>query len=309
MGGPLSERQLAAFRDELTKEAIPWQQVGQKVLNYMRPPARMGLGAVGKVGRFAEGFGQGAGEAGKRFFNPLYGVPKGWAQMAPAHRVAELTPKGVNPAQHLQDLRSAAAPAQEAYQAALAQHGGLRGYFKQPVRQARAALKEVNQPLKKFEQGGEHLYSPGMNLSQAAGVEGGVRNKARAVAEELSRRGWTGAGGRTKYLPVGQKGMTAGFGAMAIPDIVGAEPASRTGGGGALEKGLGGLGSVGGMVLGGGLGIVPAMALWYAAEKGSSKAGRVLDRLRAGATPTEAMSAPTPQEAQQQLADVYKYYG
>jgi hypothetical protein len=273
----------------------------------MKPPAQLGLGAVGKVGRFTKGFFQGTGEAGKRFFNPVYGLKKGWQQMSPAQRLAELTPEGVSKAKHLESLRAAAQPAEEAYQALKAQHG-LKGYFAKPMREARGALKEVQKPLKEYDIGGEHIYRPGMRLREALEAQG-AGAKARGLAEELSRRGWTGSGGITKYLPVGEKGMAAGFGAMAIPDVVDAAEATRTGEGAALEKGLGALGSVGGMVMGGGLGLVPAMALWEAAQRGGSAAGRVLDRLRAGGSVGEAFLAPSPQEAQSQLQNIYKYYG
>ena len=306
MGDPLGAEGLAAFSDELVKEAI-LGRVGERVARIMKPPVRFGLGAIGKVGRFTEGIFEGAGEAGKRLFNPIYGLKRGWQQMSPAQRMAELTPAGVSRAQHLANLRSAAKPAEEAYEALKAQHG-VRGYFSQPMQEARAALKKVRDPLKKYEMGGEHLYQSGGGLGAALKAQG-AGAKARAVAEELSRGGWTGAGGYTKYLPVGQKGMTAGFGAMAIPEVVGAQPASRTGEGAALERALGGVGSIGGMVLGGGLGIVPALALWEVAQRGGAKAGRVLDRLRAGGTVGEALTAPSPQEAQEQMQKIYKHYG
>lgn len=47
----------------------------------------------------------------------------------------------------------------------------------------------------------------------------GVTGKARELASEASRRGWTGEGGVTKYLPTGGKGLTAAFGAMSAPTI------------------------------------------------------------------------------------------
>ena len=52
----------------------------------------------------------------------------------------------------------------------------------------------------------------------------GLKDKVQGVADELSRRGWTGKGtgalgGATKYLPVGAKGLTVGFGAMSAPTL------------------------------------------------------------------------------------------
>jgi hypothetical protein len=306
MGNPLSKDGLDAFSDELVKEAI-LGRVGEHVVRLMKPPAQLGLGAVGKVGRFTKGFFGETGEAGKRFFNPLYGLKKGWQQMSPAQRLAELTPEGMSKMRHLEQLRMSAQPAEKAYEALKAQHG-LMGHFAKPMREARGALAKAREPLKKYEMGAEHLYQPSLGLGEALKMQG-AGSKARALAAELSRRGWTGTGDITKYLPVGQKGMTAAFGGMAIPDVVNAAEAARTGEGAALERGLGALGSVGGMVLGGGLGLVPGMALWTAAQKGGESAGRVLDRLRAGGSVGEAFLAPSPQEAQSQLQNIYKYYG
>ena len=43
------------------------------------------------------------------------------------------------------------------------------------------------------------------------------------LAEELSRRGWTGTGETTRYLPVGQKSLMAGFGLGFLPGAVSSE--------------------------------------------------------------------------------------
>ena len=127
--------------------------------------------------------------------------------------------------------------------------------------------------------------------------------------EELSRRGWTGQGRVTKYMPLGQKGMTAAFMAPGALSVMDAPEATRTGSGGALERGLGELGATGGFVLGSGLGLLPGTAAFMAAAKGGSALGRLMDRYRAGASPQEAMEAPTPEEAAQQMETIRKYYG
>ena len=76
---------------------------------------------------------------------------------------------------------------------------------------------------------GSHLLGDSKSLGDAAyhgavgarvsgaGAVGQARGKIRGVAEELSRRGWTGQGNITKYMPVGQKGMLAGFPALSAP--------------------------------------------------------------------------------------------
>jgi len=165
--------------------------------------------------------------------------------------------------------------------------------------EAATSLKTTNpRAYKKLLGGGEHLLGTSPNAG-----------KARSVAEELSRKGWTGAGNLTKYLPVGSKGMTVGFAGMGIPSVVNAQKATPTGEGGALEKGIGELGSAGGMILGSGLGIAPAMGLWYGATSLGSRLGRVLDRVRSGASVRTAVGAPSPSEAVEQLNTIQKYYG
>jgi hypothetical protein len=47
----------------------------------------------------------------------------------------------------------------------------------------------------------------------------GITGKARELAGEASRRGWTGKGGVTKYLPGGGKALTAAFAGMSAPTV------------------------------------------------------------------------------------------
>lgn len=307
MGDPLSRAGLRAFEEELLKEAgfaDVARGAGKFMLRRLEAPRKFGLEAAGKVGRFTKGLFRGTEEAGARTFNPIAGMRRGWAGMAPTKELAERLPEGVtDAAAHLAKLKAPVSKLEQAFEAAKAQHGR----FSPAARKAKDALNEARAPVKEFLQGGEHLVAPnvGMDVLKAKGLGG----KLRAGAEELSRRGWTGAGDITKYMPVGQKGMIAGMGAMSIPHVAGANKPTRTGSGGALERGLGLAGSTAGMVLGGGLGLVPALALWYGAEQAGSKGGRVLDRLRAGASPREALTAPTPEEAQEQLETIYRTYG
>lgn len=132
--------------------------------------------------------------------------------------------------------------------------------------------------------------------------------RIQRAAEALSRRGWSGKGRITKYIPLfSQKGMYAGFGglsAKAIADAAKQDP-SRTGSGGLFETGLGeGLGTAAFIAGTGGLGFLPATAMWYAAQKGGSKAGQIIDRLRGGADLQTAAMAPTPEEAQGMLQNL-----
>lgn len=170
--------------------------------------------------------------------------------------------------------------------------------------EAAAALKGDPQKYKELFKGllglplGEHLLGP----TPGAG-------RVRSLAEGLSRQGWTGAGRATKYLPVGTKSLITGFSGMAIPDIVNAPKPTQTGEGAALEKGLGELGSAAGMIMGTGTRFLPAMGLWYGGSQIGSRLGRIVDRLRAGAPLGTAVSAPSPEQAAEQLQTIQKYYG
>jgi hypothetical protein len=163
------------------------------------------------------------------------------------------------------------------------------------------ALKGNPEKLKELlEGGGEHL----LQETSAPGT-----GRVRALAENLSRSGWTGAGNRTKYLPVGAKSIQTGFAASIIPSVVHAPKATPTGEGGALETGLGELGGTLGMVSGSGIGIVPSTALMIGGNYAGSRLGRILDRVRSGAGLKSAITAPTPTQAAERLEAIQKYYG
>lgn len=132
-------------------------------------------------------------------------------------------------------------------------------------------------------------------------------NKVQALAEELSRRGWTGKSRALKYVPVGEKSWLAGFAAPIVPTALKAPAPTQAGEGGALEETLGGVGDIGGWILGAGAGI-PGMAAWYAGSKAGRAAGRVLDRMRAGANIGDAISAPSPTEAQEMMGKIQRYH-
>jgi hypothetical protein len=153
---------------------------------------------------------------------------------------------------------------------------------------------------KKLLGGGEHLLR-----NEALPGTGRVE----ATFENLSRSGWTGAGDKTKYLPIGGKSQLVGFTGMAIPSVVNAKEPARTGEGGAFERGMSELGAAGGMLMGSGIGFIPGAALWYGGTKAGTRLGRIIDRVRAGAGPIEAATAPSPEEAVNQLETIRKYYG
>ena len=127
---------------------------------------------------------------------------------------------------------------------------------------------------------------------------------------ELYNRGWTATAGPVgKFVPLGGKAITTGFTATYAPEILHPKPASPTGEGGRAE-------ALGGAVLGGlgwaagtGTGMLPMTALGLGAERFGRRAGRVIDRLRSGATLKGAFTAPTETEAVKNLETIQKYYG
>jgi hypothetical protein len=137
----------------------------------------------------------------------------------------------------------------------------------------------------------------------------GYGGKAREVARELSRRGWTGEGNVTKYLPVGSKGLAATFAAPVVGDVARSQKATPTGEGGAVENLLGGVGMTLGGIASTRLGVLPGLGMFTLGSQGGKGLGRVIDRFRAGASPSQALFAPSPQEAAEQLQNIGRYYG
>jgi len=131
----------------------------------------------------------------------------------------------------------------------------------------------------------------------------------RGVFGEASKSGWTGQGNLTKYLPIGNKSMMTGFGAMGASELAHPRKVGPTGEGGAGEIGLREMGSAAGWVAGMGLPIVPMMTMAMGGYHLGGKAGRVIDRLRGGASVGTAVNAPTPSEAMNDLYRVQRYYG
>jgi hypothetical protein len=288
MGGALDQRALVAFADELEqikKAGAPqWLfRMGDRIRTQLAPRA-----VVKTMGRVGEGirtnlWGPSDISLGVRASKPLAGLKAGWDEMS---NVAGLSRSVRN--------TPVAEGAKETFR-------GLEDFA------ARATPEQRQAALKGFVPGlslGEHLLAPSQTMGKAWS-SGGVRG----TAEELSRRGVTGAGRITKYLPVGQKALIPGFSAMAIPSIVNAPKATPTGEGGAVERGLGEAAGLGGMIFTGGLGPVPGLAGWWLASKAGGRIGRVIDRLRAGGTMDQAVSAPSPEEAAQQLERIQKHYG
>mgnify|MGYP006909289204 CR=1 FL=1 len=123
---------------------------------------------------------------------------------------------------------------------------------------------------------------------------------------------WMGKGKVTRYLPVGQKTLALGFASPGMYEAYKAtkETPTPTMEGGTAERALG--------EVGGGLGFVsglaskrflPSMLLMGGGYMAGGKLGRIIDRLRGGASIGTAVSAPSPTEAEGQLQDIQRYYG
>lgn len=293
MGDPLSKAVFKAFGDDLIKNAGIGQSVmggarwlGQQAIKQGRLPTKMGLSAAAKISKGAKGVMGDLSAAAQRVAKPIEGVQEGWRQMAPTAGMAD-------------KARSTGKSVSET-------HRGLREAVH--AAQDPKILGKAQSNLREFLPGGEHLLQPGKTMREAAATPG-LAAKGKAIAEEASRRGWTGAGKKTKYAPVGQKGLLVGFGGLGIADAASAPAATPMGEGGALERGLGEVGSGLGMVAAGGLGMVPGAALWYGANKAGRYAGRLMDRYRSGATLDQMLNAPSPQEVEAQMKNVTKFYG
>ena len=267
---------MAAFADELEKLAVsPVGAVGEALHGAAQWGMRQAAGARGWAGKTIE-------RSAERLRHPISGMTEGWGHLAPRAEFA------ADPAK-LKKLQEA-----------------TEGYSKKWFGGARKKLFGSEHLMQHVEKPQAFMGREGILYGQGAK---GVGGRIKATAEELSRRGWTGEGGATKYLPVGQKGLTAGLPLTAIPGIVNAPKTNETGEGGALERTLGEVGSAGGFILSGGLGWVPGVGMTMAGGHLGSKMGRVLDRLRAGASLGTAVNAPSPTEAARQAATIQRYYG
>lgn len=276
MANPLSPAVLRAFREEV------------ELLNKSAGAADVVWRGLKNLGRASVGGGKGILHGGKEVAESILGSPKQWQEGAGRliQPIKGIT-KGVSelsPAEHLKTLEPGA---KEKY---------LKGMFWNA---------------------GEHMRGPKVlrkeNLSDImkgtteGAMEGG---KTKALAEELSRRGWTGMGRATKYLPLGQKSMFAGFSYPAVQSVMEARKAKQgpTMEHGVAEEGLGELAGTGGFLAAGSLGVAPGLAMYLATRGIGSRMGRVIDRLRSGANLRTALYAPTQEQAMEQLENIQRYY-
>ena len=270
----MNEATLQAFLNELgglEKDAFLGQAakfMGRKI---MAAPGALWKGIKAQPGQFRD--------AGKRMITPHKSIPAGWRHMTPSKELGRLQSNRAA----LQSVGANTAKIDKS----IAQYS--KGMGKHITEGAGTAATK-NQALR------------GMGMAGAFKEPGRITR----AAEALSRRGWTGKGNVTKYIPgFSQKGLYTGFGAMSgksIYDAAKRKP-TATGEGGVAETGLGEALGTGAFIAGtGGLGILPATAMWLGGSAVGSRAGRIIDRLRGGADPRTAVMAPTPAKAQKMLA-------
>lgn len=287
MGDALNPHTLTAFVEELgelRKEAVSIPGIlegGRAVLSklpFVKNPGR--AAAMAHIGRQSRELIGTPMEIGSRLLHPIEGMKEGWKMMAPTNQIARKAQQMgfANPTEAISAIKKLGPEHQ--------------GKIKELVGSGLTGARH------------SAMLDPSTSLGTAW-----KSGKMKGLAEELSRRGWTGETKYTKYLPVGMKSWVPGFSAAAIPGIVNAPPPGKTGEGSTLERGMGELGSAAGLVLTGGLGIIPGAIGWNLSQKAGRRAGRVLDRLRAGSSMDQAINAPSPTEAAQQLSRIEQTYG
>lgn len=200
------------------------------------------LGGLEKEARWGN-----IGRLASRIRHPIQGMKQGWKAMTPSKLLASGGKEGTA-LQKTLDLRAAQIAAGK-------QATGIRG-----------AGKKLKGLYAKNLGAGQHLQPIRTGAGPNAAIVSGVnRGKGvKGLAENLSRRGWTGEGRLTKYVPLGGKGQTALWAGMAAPGMYRAATGDTSGGGflqhsgsgvgwglgGALTAGLGMPGAVAGMAAG-----------------------------------------------------------
>lgn len=142
--------------------------------------------------------------------------------------------------------------------------------------------------------GARHLLDKSQSLSQARGAGG-----AKGVAEELSRRGWTGQGNVTKYLPGGK--ATVALGGVQAARAAAKKPTESEQAAGVTRGGKVGrhLGYAGSQVLLSAtpMGLAGGLLAHQALSSGARRAGTGVSRVY-----RKARGMPSAQEQARQIA-------
>lgn len=118
-------------------------------------------------------------------------------------------------------------------------------------------------------------WATSWNRAKQKGIGGG----AKELAEQASRKGWTGQ--KFKYLPVGEKALTVGMGAYTVPSAFLSKPTKLERDSGETRASLGGgeVGSLLGFLAGSKLGLPGQIASSVGLGYLGSKSGKLFDRL------------------------------
>jgi hypothetical protein len=185
-----------------------------------------------------------------RIGNPLKGLAKGWKMMSPAETLRTGLPGATRLSEEIAGHFSPSPST-------------IFGKHIPGLGTARTALRRT------------FAAAPHLQEASTPVTGGGFRQ----AVEELSRRGWTGEGKMTKYLPLGEKAMVGLGGVATGAETLHALRSPEAGGPGPAERALSGLGTLGTGVMTfgtGGLGLAAPLAAGYL----GGRAGRVIDRLR-----------------------------
>jgi len=231
----------------------PLSALGNRVRNIVRAQIS-GPGGLQELGRRLER-------------GPAYTMAEGWRDVG---RHSRLRP----------------GPVDEKFRETLGRRYGWQGPLPPTMSKAEqiahesAVAQAAGKPMPWYASGSHLAEHAALPVPVSAILKGQAEGKGRvrALAEELSRRGWTGEGRATKYLPLGPKGLMVGTTAgLDVPYILSEDPGPE--GEGRVGKLMSSAGGLAGMVAGGGLGFLPMLATWYGGSKAGEMLGRGLERM------------------------------
>ena len=274
-----------------------------------------GLSAIAGLGRFARGhiagLGEGISRTGQLLIPGRAGrtLAEGWADFAPVHmemsrllRAARNEGKTYAEYAAEQGLRSdpleearrqytrRAATADVVLPEARAARDEQTGWAARPTWLGGTGARSKVRKLER-EAGQAYLGEQGQKLQD-------VYQDPKALAEELSRRGWTGTGATTRYLPVGEKSLMTGFGLGFLPGAVSSEDPMGTGRGRSERFGEH-LGQNIGFVAGAPAGLIGGLAAGSLAGKGLGTLGKGVDWM--GGSRTKEQQRLLEQQRQQMM--------
>lgn len=217
-------------------------------------------GVVGGAGPWALRQGLTTAEEGAKILQrPIHSLKKNWQDMS------RRTPEELAKAKEKLKGTSITQDISESVQDSGLVPQRVKDYLKRKGEERTKALQQRYRHLTK---------EPAEKGLRAAWRRGeGVKGKAKEVAEELSRSGYTGAGKYTKYLPTGEKALTLGFMGASAPTFYQAATGQTP-----VSEAVGEVGSQLGYLAGASTGFIPSMAISELARAGFAAPARVVER-------------------------------